>query len=53
MLATHLIAHTFQHTLFDWLKFTCDPPKIYRTHMIWWDLCEFEPIKKSVLKSVC
>ena len=21
-LATHIITHTFQHTLFDWLKFT-------------------------------
>jgi len=41
MLATHLLTHTFQHTLFDWLKFTWDPQKVYRTHMIWWDPCEF------------
>jgi len=26
MLATHLLTHTFQHTLFDWLKFTWVPP---------------------------
>jgi len=25
MLATHLLTHAFQHTLFDWLKFTWDP----------------------------
>jgi len=41
MLTTHLLTHTFQHTLFDWLKFTWDPQKVYRTHMIWWDPCEF------------
>jgi len=34
MLATHLLTYVFQHTLFDWLKFTWDPPKVYRTHMI-------------------
>jgi len=26
MIATHLLTHTFQHTLFDWLKFTWVPP---------------------------
>jgi len=41
MLAIHLLTHTFQHTLFDWLKFTCDPPNSQGTHMIWWDPCEF------------
>ena len=41
MLATHLLTHTFQHILFDWLKFTWNPQKVYRTHMIWWDPCEF------------
>jgi len=25
MLATHLLTHTFVHTLFDWLKFTRVP----------------------------
>jgi len=35
MLATHLLTHTFQHTLFDLLKFTLDPPNLYGTHMIW------------------
>jgi len=34
MPATYLLTHTFQHTLFDWLKFTWDPQKVYRTHMI-------------------
>jgi len=41
MLATHLLTHTFQHTLFDWLKLTWDPPNLYGTHVIWWDSCEF------------
>ena len=26
MLATHILTQTFQHTLFDWLKFTSVPP---------------------------
>ena len=26
MLATHILTHTFQHTLFDWLKVTWVPP---------------------------
>jgi len=26
MLATHILTHTFQHTLFDWLNITWDPP---------------------------
>jgi len=41
MLATHLVTHIFQHTLFDWLKFAWDPPNINGTHMIWWDPYEF------------
>ena len=41
ILTTHILTHTFQHTLFDWLEFTWNPPKLYRTHMNWWDLCEF------------
>jgi len=41
MLATHLLTHTFQHILFDWLKVTWDPPSLYGTHVIWWDPCEF------------
>jgi len=35
MLTTHFLTHTFQHILFDWLKFTLDPPNINGTHMIW------------------
>jgi len=35
MLATHIVTHIFQHTLFDWLKFRWDPPNLYGTHMIW------------------
>jgi len=27
MLATHILTHTFQHILLDWLKFTWVPPK--------------------------
>jgi len=53
MLPTHILTPTFQHTLFDWLKFTWDPPNLYETHMIWWNPCEFYPIKQSVLESVC
>jgi len=34
MLGTHILTHT----LFNWLKFTCDPPSLYGSHMIWWDL---------------
>jgi len=41
MLATHILTHIFQHTLFDWLKFTWDPPNLYGTRMIWWDPCKF------------
>jgi len=26
MLATYILAHTFQHVLFYWLKFTWVPP---------------------------
>jgi len=26
MLATYLLTHTFEHTLFDWFKFTWVPP---------------------------
>jgi len=26
MLATNILTHAFQHTLFDWLKFTWLPP---------------------------
>ena len=26
MLAIHILTHTFQHTLFDWLKVTWVPP---------------------------
>jgi len=37
MLATHLLTHTFQHTLFDWLKFLWDPPNSYGTHQIHMD----------------
>jgi len=25
MLATHVLTHTFQHTILDWLKITWDP----------------------------
>jgi len=53
MLAIHILTHTFEHTLFDWLKFIWDPPNLYGTHMIWWDLCEFQQIKENVLKNVC
>jgi len=28
MLATHILAQTFQHTIFDWLKFTWVPPNV-------------------------
>jgi len=35
MLATHILTYTYQHTLFDWLIFTWDPPNVYGTHMIW------------------
>jgi len=41
MLATHILTHTFQHTLFDWLKFIWDPPNLCGTHMIWRDPCKF------------
>jgi len=41
MLATHILTHTFEYTLFDWLKFTWNPPNLDGTHMIWWDPCEF------------
>ena len=41
MLATHILTHIFQHTFFDWLKFTWDPLNLYGTHMIWWNSCEF------------
>jgi len=34
ILTTHLLTHTFQHTLFDWLKFTWDPPKVYTSFYI-------------------
>jgi len=34
MLATHLLTHTFQYTLFDWLKLTLDPPNLYGTQVI-------------------
>jgi len=34
MIATHILTHIFQHTLFDCLKFTWDPPNLYGTHMI-------------------
>jgi len=26
MPVTHILTHTFQHTLFDWFKFTWVPP---------------------------
>jgi len=41
MLATHILTHIFQHTLFDWLNITWNPPNLHGTHMIWWDPCEF------------
>jgi len=31
-----LTTHIFQHTLFDWLKFTWVPTNLYGSHMIWW-----------------
>jgi len=46
MLATHILTHTFQHTFFDWLKFTWDPPNLYETHVnfnqskrVCWKVC--------------
>jgi len=53
MLAIYILTHTFQHTFFDWLKFTWVPPNSYGSHQIMWVSCEYLPIKKSVLKSVC
>jgi len=41
MLAIHILTHIFQHTLFDWLKFTWDLPNLYGTQMIWWDHVNF------------
>jgi len=41
MLATRLVTHTFQHTFFDWLKFTWVPPNHVGPISIWWNLCEF------------
>jgi len=41
MLATHLLTHTFQHTLFDWLKFTWVPPNHVGPIYFWWVPCEF------------
>jgi len=41
MLATHILIHTFQHTLFDWLQFVWVPPNLDGSHMIWWDSCKF------------
>ena len=40
MLATHILTHTFQHILFDLLKFKWDRLNLHGTHMIWWDPCE-------------
>jgi len=34
MLATQILTDTFQHILFDWLKFTWNPPNLYGTRMI-------------------
>jgi len=45
MLVTHLLIHTFQHTLFDWLKFTWVPYQFGGTHV------DFNQSKR-VLKSV-
>jgi len=39
MLATHILTHIFQHTLFDWLKFM-GPTKSYGFHINWVP-CEF------------
>jgi len=30
-----------------------DPINLYETYMIWWNQCEFESIKESMLKSEC
>jgi len=41
MLATYILTHTFQHTLFDWLIFTWNPHDLVGPMWIWWDPCEF------------
>jgi len=48
MLATHLLTHIFQHTLFDWLKFTW-------SHQILWVPYEFggSPMNFNQSKRVC
>ena len=52
MLTTHFLIHIFQYIIFDWLKFTWNPQKVYRTHMIWWDHVNFNQLKKVCWK-VC
>jgi len=52
MLATHILTHSFQHTLFDLLKFTWEPPNLYGTHMIWCDHVNFNRSKRVCWK-VC
>jgi len=46
MLATYLLTHTFQHTLFDWLKFTWVPYQFGGIHVnfnqsekVCWKVC--------------
>ena len=36
-----LATHTFQHTPFDWLKFTWDLPDHVGPIYIWWVPCEY------------
>jgi len=47
-----LATHTFQHTLFDWLKFTWVPPNSYGSHQIMWVPCEFTNQRECVEKCV-
>jgi len=41
MLTTHLLTHTFQHTIFNWLNFTWVPPNLMGPIWIWWISYEF------------
>ena len=50
MLAAHLLIYTFQHTFFDWLKFTRVPPN--HVGPMWILTNQRECVEKCVLEGV-
>jgi len=46
LLATHILTHTFQHTPFDWLKFTWDLSNHVGPIYIWWSYVNINQPKR-------